>query len=535
MASSSPSLIGSSASVPEGTSTLGDAKRRIPRNVVANWSSYAINLLVVFLIAPLLVHRLGNISYGVWGLIGQTIDYSFLLDFGIRIAATRYAARYLALGKPEEINRVVTSGLFLSSLSAVLALAAGGILAWLLPRFFPIPTSMVWDARLTVLLCSVTIAAAFPGSILIGCVVADSRYDLLGIRKVAPGILRLLLIWLLLKDGGSILTVAMVTTFASLAGHALDIVFALRVFPFLRVRREFLDRSMMKTLLNFSFYAFVASVAYRVVFMTDNVVVGFALGPAAVTFYTVGMQLPAMLRDSMGNITILYAPMAYQMDALNQNQALRRLLVSGSRVAVLFTLPGVLGLAILGPRFLGLWMGGSFVSASGPILILLSVEVLFYTLSFTSVQVLYGMNRHQANAWLSLCNAAANLLLSIILVRSLGGVGVAWGTVIPAFLVEAILLPVYTARLLQVSYVRFYKSAVWGPLALSMPYALWFWFCRAQGLVRGYASLVLIVGSGLVLYAFGAWRFSLSGDEKAWLGSGLSGLKSILAAIRPVW
>lgn len=521
--------------LPGGGESLRSAQERIPRNVLCNWACYAVNVLVTFLIAPLLVHRLGNMAYGVWALIGQVIDYSFLLDFGVRIAATRYVGRHLALGEPEEINRVVTSGLFLSSLSAALALAGGGIFAWVLPRFFPIPPNLVSDARMTVLVCSASIAVSFPGSIFNGCVAADSRYDLLAIRKSAPGVVRLLLLWLLLKAGGSVLTVAVVTTLAISVGYGLDLIFTLRVFPRLRVRREFLDRSMLKTLLKFSVYVSVLSISARLIFMTDNIVVGFFLGPAVVTFYSVGMTLAGTLRDSLGNVTTLYAPLAYQMDALDQKGSLRRLFVSGSRVAALFILPGVLGLAILGPRFLGLWMGNSFVRASGPILILLSVEALFYALSFTSAQVLYGMNRHKANAWLSLGNAAANLALSITLVRWLGAVGVAWGTVIPAFLVEAIILPVYTARLLQVACLRFYKSAVLGPLILSVPYGLWLWFCREQGLVRGYASLVLAVGSGLVLYASLAWRFSLDGEERAWAGRRLSGLKSALAAIRHAW
>jgi O-antigen/teichoic acid export membrane protein len=516
-----------------GETSLEDAKSRMPRNVLSNWISYGTNLIVVFLIAPLLVHRLGNVSYGVWGLIGQLIEYSFLLDFGIRIAITRYVARHLVLGEPQEINRVVTSGLFLSSFSAALALACGGIFAWGLPRFFPIPPGLVSDARWTVLLCSASIAVSFPGSIFFGCVVAHSRYDLVSIRKCAPGVVRLLMLWILLKAGGSIVTVAVVTTLAIVVGYGLDFIFALRLFPHLRVRREFLERSTVKTLLHFSFYAFVISVAYRLIFMTDNLVVGFALGPVAVAFYTVGMQLPAMLRESAGNITTIYAPLAYQMHALDQQASLRRLFISGSRVAALFILPGVLGLSILGPRFLGLWMGGPFVRASGPILILLSVEALFYTLSFTGTQVLYGMNRPKVNAWLSAGNAAANLALSLVLVRWLGAVGVAWGTVIPAFLVEGIIFPLYTARLLGVAWLRFYQSAVLGPLVLGVPYGLWLWFWQEQGLVRGYPSLVLAVGSGLVLYAFLAWRFGMDGEERTWLWQRLSSGKSALAASRP--
>src|ERR1051326_7642728 len=116
--------------------SLRRAKARIPRNVLSNWASYAVNLLVIFLISPFIVHRLGNTVYGVWALIGQVIEYSFLFDFGIRIAATRYVAHHLALREPEEIDGIVSSGLALSSVSAALALICGGVVAWALPRLF---------------------------------------------------------------------------------------------------------------------------------------------------------------------------------------------------------------------------------------------------------------------------------------------------------------------------------------------------------------------------------------------------------------
>ena len=517
------------------TGSLDKAKQLISRNVISNFLSYGGNLVVAFLVAPLLVHRLGHVTYGVWSLIGQVMEYSFLFDFGVRIAATRYVARHLALEQPDEINKAVTSGLVLNSISAALALVAGSVVTWTLPRFFPIPPELMSSTRWSMLVLTFGIAISFPGSLFFACVAAGSRYDLLGIRKVGPGVVRLLLLWFLLNRGCSLLTVAIVTTVAVCSGYGLDFVFTLRMFPYLRLCRKYFDAAILKLLLSFSVYAFLISVAWRVTFMTDNIVVGYFLGPVAVTFYSVGMNLAGLLRDSLGNITTLYAPLAYQMEALGEKEPLRRLFTRGSRIALVYALPGALGLIILGPCFLGLWMGKSFTAKSGPILILLSAEVLFNALSFTCTQVLYALARHRANAWLSVGNAAANLALSVALIRWVGAVGVAWGTVIPACTVEAIILPAYTAALLGISPLRFYKSAVLRPLLASAPYGLWLWFCLTEGLINGYASLVLAVGSGLLLYTFVAWRLGLDTEEKAWARERFAGLKSALMAIRPAW
>jgi O-antigen/teichoic acid export membrane protein len=540
--SNSPTSVGeqeslgvSAASTRQGPDSLESAKGRAARNLVANWISYAINFLVILLITPVVVHRLGNVTYGVWGIIGQLIEYSFLLDFGVRIAATRYVAGYLALDQPRQINAVITTGLVLNCVSGVLALACGAVFAWVLPRLLPIPPGLTSDARLSVLVLAVGIAASFPGSLFNGCVAADSRYDLLAVRKVAPTVLRALLLWFFLERGYGLLTVALVSTLTVVVGYFLDFLFTLRLFPHLCVSREFFDKAMLRTLVNFSFYAFVISVASRLIFMTDNIVVGFFLGPAAVTFYAVGLNVASMLRETLGNLTSIYTPLAYQMSALERKASLRRLFISGSRIGFAYVLPGVLGLAIVGPRFLGYWMGSSFIVKSGPVLILLAIEVGFYALTGALGQVLYGMNRHNINAWLMLCNALVNFALSVILVHWLGAVGVAWGTVIPAFLVEAVILPVYTAGLLHVSPIQFYHSAVLRPLLVSVPYGLWLWFCVERGLVRGYPSLALVVASGLVLYGALAWRFSLESEERALAQRWLNGLKASPARTNPVW
>jgi len=511
----------------ERGASLRDAKARIPRNVLSNWASYAVNLPITFLILPLVVHRLGSTAYGIWGIIGQVMGYSFLLDLGIRIAVTRYVARHVALDEPRVVNTVLTTGLAFSLIPASLVLVGGVAGAHILPRLFPIPPELVWDARLSFFIVATGVALSFPGSLFNGCVAAVSRYDLLSIRYVIPNIIKALLLWYFLVRGYGLVTVALVGLVAISTGYTLDYVFARSQFPSLSIRREFFNISTLRTLMNFSVYAFILSVSWRMLFMTDSIVVGFVLGPVAVTFYSVGMNLVSLLRESIGNIANLYSPLASQMDAVSQEDSLRRLFTSGSRIALLYVLAGVVSLTVLGPRFLGFWLGESFIGRTGPVVILLAIEAGFYTLCYTCGQVLYGMNRHKVNAWLSLGNATANLTLSTIMVRWWGAVGVAWGTIIPAFVIEAIIVPVYTASLLNVSPGLFYKSVVLRPLIAAAPYGLWLWFWRAQGLVHGYGSLALVVGSGLALYALLAWTLSLDDQDRIFARKVLMSLKAM--------
>jgi O-antigen/teichoic acid export membrane protein len=66
---------------------------RVLRNVASNWVGYLTNLLIGFLLAPVLVHNLGNVGYGVWALSLQIGAFISVLDFGIRIALMRIIMR----------------------------------------------------------------------------------------------------------------------------------------------------------------------------------------------------------------------------------------------------------------------------------------------------------------------------------------------------------------------------------------------------------------------------------------------------------
>jgi hypothetical protein len=96
----------------------------------------------------------------------------------------------------------------------------------------------------------------------------------------------------------------------------------------------------------------------------------------------------------------------------------------------------------------------------------------------------------------------------------MGAVGVAWGTVIPAIIFQAIALPLYTMKLLEVSPSTYYWNVVLRPTLASVPYGLLLWFFVRQGMVRGWLSMGLVLILGLAVFAAMAWTISLEPQER---------------------
>src|SRR5688500_17719517 len=85
--------------------------RRTITNVISNWIAVVFGMAITFALSPFLVHQLGDTRYGLWGVIGSIVGYLGLMDIGIRVAVTRFTARYEAVGDREATKRLVTTAL----------------------------------------------------------------------------------------------------------------------------------------------------------------------------------------------------------------------------------------------------------------------------------------------------------------------------------------------------------------------------------------------------------------------------------------
>jgi O-antigen/teichoic acid export membrane protein len=108
----------------------------------------------------------------------------------------------------------------------------------------------------------------------------------------------------------------------------------------------------------------------------------------------------------------------------------------------------------LGDPFLARWLGEGYRGESGDVLIVLALGVAAPIASHPLVQVLYGVNRLRPLALLYLVEGGANLVLSLLLAKPFGIVGVALGTAIPAFVAHAVILPRLLARSWGLSWGR---------------------------------------------------------------------------------
>ena len=176
---------------------------------------------------------------------------------------------------------------------------------------------------------------------------------------------------------------------------------------------------------------FVISLAGQISFNLDNLVIGAWLGPAAVAVYTIThCACPSTQRRLCDQFSGMLFPVVMAFGADGDREALKRTLVEGNRIAMtLVTGASVCLIGFSGPLIVG-WMGPAFAGSVVPFNVL-ALAGLIVVSQAASSNVLIALGRHRVVTWIWMAESAVNLVLSVVLVRALGLVGVAVGTLVP--------------------------------------------------------------------------------------------------------
>src|SRR5262249_28141079 len=152
-------------------------------------------------------------------------------------------------------------------------------------------------------------------------------------------ITRAALIWFFMGgEPSSVIVVAAIYVFLQIISLGVGYGLVRKQLPLLRLGRRYLDRAVLIRMLRFSLFAFILTIATYLRFGADTLIIGFFLGPVSVGYYAVGTLIPEQLRAALSGLTMVYVPLATQMNALDKSHSLRKLLVVGSRAAFLLVL-----------------------------------------------------------------------------------------------------------------------------------------------------------------------------------------------------
>jgi O-antigen/teichoic acid export membrane protein len=446
--------------------------KRFALNVMMNWVAMAVGMVVPFFLTPFVIRHLGLIAYGIWILAVSTVSYLGVLDMGLRSAVIRFVSKAEAQGKPGDATRVIGAALWVRVLIATSVAVLSIGLALLFPHLFKIPSGMQRPAQITVLMCALSVAFTLISGVFGAVLAAIHRFDVLSFISASQTLARAAGVILILSSGHGLITLAFWELTISLLGGLTTMGMALKLFPPCRARVTRPDKGILKMIWSYSFTTFIFIIATQIIINTDNLVIGAFLSVGMVAFYSIGGSLMSYSTQVVTSVSTTFTPMASNMEAAGRAEGLQRLLLRGTQGTLAILLPISLALVLRGKTFIGLWMGPQYSEISGTVLQILIVSQFFGIADGTAASIMMAIDKHKPVARWAVAEAVLNLGLSIVLVKTIGIYGVAWGTSIATAFVHLAFWPRYVRKVLGVP-VRKFLWEGWMKITLcSIPYAL---------------------------------------------------------------
>lgn len=448
-----------------------------------------LNIVVAFFMIPYVINAIGDRWYGLWVLVGTMVGYYGFFELGISTANERFIARALGKEDVEEQEQVFNTSLFIFVVIGTLALLASVVIALICPLFVKDPVD-VRIFRAVIMIIGLDTAISFPVRGFYGFLYAHVRYDIVYMIGILQLFARTALIVVFLGRGHGIIALAAITIVVDLMQYIITVGYVRRNYRNIRINLFRASKEKVRMLLGYSLYSFIANMARHLRFEIAAFIITAFLGLSLVTHFNIGSRVAAYYLMLVTNAIALMKPVFSSLEGKGDFGQIRDKYIFTVKLNTIVSIFIGGSILIYGRAFIVRWMGIEYLD-SYHVLMILTIGLIFGTMQVAPITLLFGISKHKFYAFVALAEAAANIILSIILIKPYGIVGVALGTTIPMIITHIFIIPPYANKVIDFSFAR-YTRVVLGCIALGTAIHVVGWLLIRGVLTESYQRILIL-------------------------------------------
>lgn len=170
------------------------------------------------------------------------------------------------------------------------------------------------------------------------------------------------------------------------------------------------------------------------------------------------------------------------------------------------------GFIIFGQQFINLWAGESYSSAY-IIGCILMIPVTIPLIQNVGLSILQAKNKYKYRTLIFFFIAIANILISIPLSKTFGGIGAAIGTAISLIVGQGFIINIYYHKKIHIDIISFWKEII----KMSIP----IFAVAILGFICNYylvTNSIILFGAKILIYTIVylliVWKFAMNSYEK---------------------
>ena len=495
------------------------------RNSLYNFLGGLIPAIASLLTVPVIVHRLGEVEYGVFALVTSVVGYFAVLDINVTAGSVKYLAEYQARKETKKVAQVLLFGGFIY---LVIGLLGGlGIFFFaesLATVVFRVPPQLQQTAITTLQVAGFAFLFGQVQTYLQSVPQALQRYDLSGKFEGLFGSAVSISTVVVVLAGGGLVEIMYARLVMSIVNCGLLIRLIRVILPGIGFVAP--DPTISRTLLSFSAFSYLSRLATITYLNSDKLLIAALTDMRALALYTVPFLLANRVFGMAYRLGQVIFPMTSALAAQGRTEQLKATYLSTARYIVYLNACLCIVLCAFSRELLHYWAGPVFGPQAALVLVIVATAVFVDSLTNLPSLVNDGLGKPQNTGVFAVVRAAIGLGAAYFAISAYGIIGAAWAQLAVSLVMTAVFLQYIHGRTVPVRLNELFQA--YTPTAL--PFLIVFSICVAlyEREVLALPPFLLGVSAlGIMLFAWGLFvvclpehRAPLFAHLRRWIRAG---------------
>jgi O-antigen/teichoic acid export membrane protein len=417
-------------------------KRRLILGLISNWISKLANTIIQLAQVPVFLHFWSEPVFGEWLIINAIPNYLSFSNIGFGTVAGNEMTMAEARGDRETTLRVFQSCWWLIVIVMCLTAAVVAALIGIIPLGSLLNVHYIsdHDTKWIVAYLGIAVLVGQLEQLLQSAYRSVGRYSYGSFVKSSLTLAAFAATLVPVAMGYGPRTTALVYAAANVAGTLLLALLVRRDIPWLLFGWKHASFAEIRKLAPPAF-AFMGFPMGNAINLQGTIqAVSYALGPVAVVVFATARTVSRVALQMVQMINSTFEPEFSKSYAQRDTALIRTLHRRACQMALILAFGIVAVMIIGGPYLLNHWTQGK-VPPSRPLLSILLVVVIFYSLWSTSSTIMTATNQHKRLAGIYLGATAITVAVTYIMARRYGLYGAAASLLLSEFLMNLYVLP----------------------------------------------------------------------------------------------
>lgn len=431
--------------------------------IILNYINLGLGNLIPIFYTPIMLSLLGQSEYGLYKLASNFTSYLTLISFGLSAAITRYLIKSREEEGKESEQKVL--GLFtrIFQVISLLSLIVGFGLTFSIDFFYSnsLNSSELFRMKILVAIIVCNTALGFLMTPQVSVVTAHEKFVFLQLMNILTTcvmpILNLIVLFLGFTSIG-------MTVSSLILNLIIRVCYYIYMRKSIGLRADYKNppRHLLKEILAFSFWIFLANVVNQLYNATDVVMIGAvpALATIGVAVYNVGGVFNSIVFSAAQGISSLLSPKVNKMVFKNNsNKELTDFAIKIGRLQCYVISLIITGFIAFGRPFINIYAGDGY-QESYWVAILMMVPNMIPLVQSVCLSTIIAKNKHKFRSIVYLGIAITNVIGTWILMYIMGVIGAALMTGIALVIGQGFVMNWYYWKKIKLDIPRFWKSVL---------------------------------------------------------------------------